>query len=113
MLTAGEETSGSRKQIAPISVILPVFNGSRDLERALNSIAAQTLAPAEVIVVDDGSTDDSGEIARAAGCIVLRKDNGGAASAVNAGIAIAKEPWLAFLCHDDAWHPRKLELQVE
>lgn len=112
MLTVSVEASRGRKT-APVSVILPVFNGSRDLGRALQSIAAQTLPPAEIIVVDDGSTDDSAEIARNAGCIVVRKQNGGAASAVNAGIAIAKEPWFAFLCHDDAWHPRKLELQIE
>jgi glycosyltransferase involved in cell wall biosynthesis len=98
---------------APITVILPVYNGARDLGRALQSLAAQTVAPAEVIVIDDGSSDDSGDIARRAGHTVLRQANGGAPSAINAGIAIAKEPWLAFLCHDDTWHPRKIELQMQ
>lgn len=98
---------------AAITVIIPVYNGARDLGRALQSIAAQTVAPAEIIVVDDGSSDGSADIARSAGCVVLQKENGGPASAINAGMLIAKEPWVAFLCHDDAWHPRKIELQSQ
>ena len=71
-----------------VAVVIPNYNGARWLPGMLASVAAQTVAPAEVLVVDDGSTDDSAAIAEAAGAPVLRQaENGGFARAANAGLA--------------------------
>jgi GT2 family glycosyltransferase len=71
-----------------VAVVIPNYNGARWLPGVLASVAAQTVAPAEVLVVDDGSTDDSAAIAEAAGARVLRlAENGGFARAANAGLA--------------------------
>jgi GT2 family glycosyltransferase len=71
-----------------VAVVIPNYDGARWLPGVLASVAAQTLAPAEVLVVDDGSTDDSAAIAEAAGARVLRlAENGGFARAANAGLA--------------------------
>ncbi len=96
-----------------ISVVMPVYNTVRYLGEALDSIQAQTLAPAEIIVVDDGSTDGSGELAAARpGVTVLRKANGGISDALNHGLARATGAWLAFLDADDLWLPDKLAQQA-
>jgi glycosyltransferase involved in cell wall biosynthesis len=92
-----------------ISVVIPAYNAARYLGDALASVAAQTRAPVEVIVVDDGSTDATAEIAAAAGARVIRQANGGASAARNAGVAIAHSPWIAFLDADDRWLPRFIE----
>jgi len=95
----------------PVSVVVPVFNGERFLREALQSIVAQTLAPMETIVVDDGSTDSSVTIARGlATCIA--QSNTGVAAARNRGAALARGEFLAFLDQDDAWLPEKLAVQV-
>ncbi|GAB6066995.1 hypothetical protein JCM13664_03130 [Methylothermus subterraneus] len=94
------------------SVVIAVHNGERTLKRAIDSILAQTLPPREVIVVDDGSTDASAEIATGYGAPVrvLRQQNRGAAAARNAGVAAAQSAWVAFLDADDYYYPRRLEL---
>jgi glycosyltransferase involved in cell wall biosynthesis len=94
-----------------ISVVIPAWNAARTLPETLASIAAQTRRPAEVIVVDDGSTDATGAIARAAGSRVLRIDHAGFAAAMNAGIAASHGSLIAFLDSDDLWTPDKLALQ--
>ena len=104
---------------APVSVVMPCFRCSKTLARALTSIAAQTLLPTEVILIDDGSGDDTRSLMHklskqyAPGWIklVLRDRNSGAASARNAGWSIASQAFIAFLDSDDAWHPKKMELQ--
>jgi glycosyltransferase involved in cell wall biosynthesis len=96
-----------------VSTIIPVYNGELYLAEALESVLAQTHAVSEIIVVDDGSTDRSGEIARSFGVRYLRKTNAGQASALNAGITAAKSDLLAFLDADDRWLPNKLALQLE
>jgi glycosyltransferase involved in cell wall biosynthesis len=100
----------------PISVscVIPVFNGERFLAEALDSVFAQTHQPAEVIVVDDGSTDDTaGVTARYAERIVcLRQDNAGPAAARNRGVAAANCEFIAFQDADDRWDPGKLALQA-
>ena len=101
-----------------VSVIIPTYNGSRFLEEAVASVYAQTATPAQVIVVDDGSTDDTGDLLRDLerrfpSMHVLRKDNGGTASARNAGFTLATEDYVAFLDVDDLWHPTKLERQLD
>jgi glycosyltransferase involved in cell wall biosynthesis len=99
---------------ATVSVVIPVYNGAAYLQEALESVLAQTRPPHEVIVVDDGSSDDSSDIATAFGPRVtcLRKENGGAASARNAGIMAASCEFLAFIDHDDLWPATKLERQL-
>jgi len=89
----------------PVSVIIPTFNRADTLGRALASIRSQEeFAPAEIIVVDDHSDDDSGDIARHHGARVIRHErNRGAAAARNTGVEAATQPWLAMLDSDDEW----------
>jgi glycosyltransferase involved in cell wall biosynthesis len=98
-----------------VSVIVPVFNGERFLEESLRSALDQTLPPSEVIVVDDGSTDASVEVAERFGHPVrcIRQANTGVAGARNRGLSVATGEFIAFLDHDDLWPDDKLELQVE
>lgn len=97
-----------------ISVIVPVFNEAAYLREALESVLTQTLPAAEIIVVDDGSTDDSAQIAETfAGVGCVRQEHTGAGAARNRGVAEAKSSLLAFLDADDVWMPEKLALQVE
>ncbi|HEU5439336.1 MAG TPA: glycosyltransferase family A protein [Ktedonobacterales bacterium] len=96
-----------------ISVIVPVYNGARFLAAALESVGAQHHRPDEVIVVDDGSTDDTAAVARRYGGVrYLRQPNLGAAAARNTGAAAATGELLAFLDADDRWLPAKLSCQV-
>jgi len=99
-----------------ISVIIPVFCGAETIKRALDSVAVQTFADLEIIVVDDGSTDRTAEIVRQssqAGLkLIQHGQNRGAAAARNTGIAAAQGRWIAFLDSDDSWRPDKLAHQV-
>jgi glycosyltransferase involved in cell wall biosynthesis len=95
----------------PVSVVVPAYNRAAIIGRALASVAAQTCPPAEVLVVDDASTDDTAGIARRWGARVLRLErNGGAAAARNAGMAAATQAWVALLDSDDEWLPHCLEV---
>ena len=97
-----------------VSVIIPVYNGARFLRAALESVFAQTYRPLEVIVVDDGSADDSGVIAQNFPEVrYVRQQNEGVAAARNNGIEIARGEFLAFLDQDDLWTPEKLKVQVD
>ena len=97
-----------------VSAIVPTFNRARLLPRALASIAAQTHPDVEVIVVDDGSTDDTAEVVHRIAATFpfpfhyFRKPNGGCASARNAGLRQATGECIAFLDSDDAWNPDAL-----
>ena len=98
-----------------ISVVIPYYNGSRFIGEALASVRAQTLAPLEIVVVDDGScAEEAQALDRAAeGCVVVHLPrNRGVSVARNTGIARAKGSWIAFLDCDDLWEPRKLEFQA-
>jgi glycosyltransferase involved in cell wall biosynthesis len=95
-----------------VSVVIPVYNGERFLEAALASVAAQDYAPLEVIVVDDGSEDRSGEIANRWPVRYIRQSNQGVAAARNVGIGAAAGEAIAFLDQDDEWLPAKLTRQV-
>jgi glycosyltransferase involved in cell wall biosynthesis len=95
-----------------ISVVIPAYNAACFLPRCLESVSMQTLKPDEVIVVDDGSTDDTAEVAIALGAKVIRRVNGGISAARNTGIQNALCDWIALLDADDLWAPQKLERQV-
>ena len=101
-----------------ISVIIPVYNSDRFVAQAIHSILAQTLPPTEIIVVDDGSTDDTAAVVAGlipAAAVPIRyvyQDNQGPAAARNRGIALATGDLVAFLDADDLWLPDKLRLQV-
>lgn len=95
----------------PVAVVIPAYNCDRFIEEAIASIRAQTHQPAEIIVVDDGSTDRSGALARARGAIVHHQENRGPGAARNTAIQATSQPWVAFLDADDVWEPSKLEAQ--
>ncbi len=97
-----------------VSVIIPCYNGAAFLSETLKSALGQTMPPMEIIVIDDGSTDDSAAIAEAAGVQVrvIRQSNQGESVARNRGIDEAKGEWIAFLDADDLWLPHKLERQL-
>jgi glycosyltransferase involved in cell wall biosynthesis len=96
-----------------ITVVIPAYNAARFLPRCLESVFAQTLKPDEVIVVDDGSTDNTAALAAELGARILRRSNSGSAAARNAGIANASAEWVALLDADDCWVPEKLERQAD
>ena len=92
---------------------MPVYNGARFLAEAIESVLEQTYAPVELLVVDDGSTDDSAAIARSfEGVRVIERTHEGPGAARNAGIAAARGEFVAFLDADDVMPNDKLEIQV-
>jgi glycosyltransferase involved in cell wall biosynthesis len=95
-------------------VIIPTFNCAAYLPEAIESGLAQTWPSREIVVVDDGSTDDTPDILRGYGERIrwVRQENRGIGGARNTGIRAAKGDLIAFLDADDVWLPRKLELQV-
>lgn len=94
-----------------ISVVVPTYNMARLLPEAIASIRAQKWHPLEILVVDDGSTDDTRAVTSALdGVRVFRKPNGGAASARNLGLQAARGEWISFLDADDLWPLDKLAL---
>lgn len=97
----------------PVSVVIPAFNREREVVEALRSVWRQHWAPAETIVVDDGSTDGTAGAAEDAGAIVIRQPNRGVSAARNAGILAAGQPWIAFLDSDDLWEPDRLRREWE
>jgi len=95
-----------------ISVIIPAFNRAHTLPKALDSVLSQTLKPREIIVVDDGSTDETNTVlANYPGLCIISQDNRGVSAARNVGIEKAGGEWLAFLDSDDEWLKEKLEKQ--
>jgi glycosyltransferase involved in cell wall biosynthesis len=97
-----------------ISVIIPVFNTEKYLAQAIKSVLEQTVQPDEIIVVDDGSTDKSVEVARhfEPRIKIITQQNKGAGAARNAGIKQASGEYLAFLDADDLWVENKLKQQL-
>jgi len=98
-----------------ISVIIPTYNSAQFIAEALESVFVQTYKDYEVIVVDDGSTDNTKEVLKPYMSKIryIYKENGGAASARNVGIKNARGEYIAFLDSDDLWLPEKLEKQVK
>jgi glycosyltransferase involved in cell wall biosynthesis len=101
-----------------ISVVIPCFNGEKFLDEAIASINSQTMAVYQIVIVNDGSTDNSKAIIDAyvssstTPIIALHQQNGGVSAARNTGLAMATGDWVAFLDVDDLWYPNKLEEQA-
>ena len=96
-----------------VSIVLPVKDGEQHLAAALESVRAQTYEAFEIVVVDDGSTDRSAEVARSfTGVRVVSQPNAGVPVARNRGVSESRGEFVAFLDHDDEWTPQKLEVQV-
>lgn len=93
-----------------VSAIVAVYNGAERLGAAIDSILAQDLAPSEIIVVDDGSTDATPDVIRSYGTAVraFRQDNAGLSAAHNLAVRHAAGDAIAFLDHDDLWPPHRL-----
>jgi len=104
--------SGMPSDKLTISAVIPLYNGAPYIQQSIDSVLSQTLPPDELIVVDDGSTDDGPAIverlAETRPIILLRKANGGQSSARNFGIAHAKGQLIALLDQDDIWYPNHL-----
>ncbi len=105
---------------APISVIIPTYNRASLLPRAIKSVLKQTFSCNELIIVDDGSTDDTADIIKDLTrdqqhlpfrLISLKTENLGPGAARNKGLNLASQPYVAFLDSDDHWHKRKIEQQ--
>lgn len=112
----------TKARYSPVSVVIPCYCCSETIGRALASVTSQTILPREVILVEDGSSDGGKtldalrRIANECGdafvvVVVTLRQNSGAASARNRGWDVASQPYIAFLDADDAWHPKKLEIQ--
>ncbi len=102
------------KGLPLVSVILPVYNGEQFLAEALDSVLAQTYPQMEVLVMDDGSSDNSSSIATQYLTIVYHKlAHQGVAAARNAGVRLSTGDILAFIDQDDLWTPDKTAEQVE
>lgn len=101
-----------------VSVIIPTYNRSRLLGETVESVLAQSFTDFECLIIDDGSTDDTGEVAREMAArdarirLYIRKNGGGAAARAY-GLSQARGEYVAYLDHDDRWAEEKLALQVE
>jgi glycosyltransferase involved in cell wall biosynthesis len=96
-----------------VSAVIPAYNAELFISETIESILAQTYEVTEIIVVDDGSSDHTAEVA--AGfpkTRVIRRLNGGQGAARNTGIQAASGDWIGLLDHDDVWLPRKIEVQL-
>lgn len=103
-----------------ISVVIPMYNSSKTILSTLNSVKTQTILPFEVLIIDDGSLDESATIVEdfisnnlTLNIHLVKKVNGGVSTARNAGIKLAQGDWIALLDSDDEWLPNKLERQIQ
>jgi glycosyltransferase involved in cell wall biosynthesis len=97
--------------VLPISVLIPALNAERFIGEAIASVRAQTRQVAEIIVVDNGCTDRTAQIAADLGAIVVAEAQRGISSARNAGLKHCTQEWIALLDSDDEWDAEKIELQ--
>ena len=100
-----------------VSVIIPTYNRETVIGRAIESVLKQTYPHFELLIIDDGSTDQTKRVVERIADerirYILLEENGGVARARNVGIAEAQYDYIAFLDSDDEWMPEKLELQME
>lgn len=112
MISAHKTTSDPPE----VSVVVTCYNYAHYLEGCMQSILAQTYQNFEIILIDDGSTDETPDIARKFQAVpnffYVRQSNSGQARATNRGIELARGTYVAFLDADDAWLPEKLEKQI-
>lgn len=108
-------TFADNKRDLTISVVIPAYNAAKFISRAIESVLAQTHRPDEIIVVDDGSTDNTAEKIKRFGSQVhyIYQENAGVSVARNNGIKAASSEWIAFLDADDEWLREKLDRQYE
>jgi len=105
-----------RRIAEEVTVLIPAFNAENFIGEAIDSIQNQTILPGEIIVINDGSSDDTSNFIRrlnVARLRVIEQEQQGVAAALNLGIAESKGEILAFLDHDDLWLQDKLEKQLE
>ncbi|MDP9040158.1 MAG: glycosyltransferase family 2 protein [Acidobacteriota bacterium] len=97
-----------------VSAVIPAYNAERFIRKAIDSVLAQTVRVAEIIVVDDGSSDGTCAVVESYGGAVrlLRQSNGGPSVARNVGVQAAQSDFVALLDADDAWHAEKIERQL-
>ena len=100
-----------------VSIVIPVYNGANFLREAIDSALAQTWPHCEILVVNDGSTDNGAtediSLSYRARIRYFRKENGGVASALNLGIREMRGDFFSWLSHDDVYLPDKCRNQVE
>ena len=104
----------STSELYSVSVVIPANDAEKYIARAIESVLSQTRGADEIIVVDDGSTDDTaGEVQRYKGKVrYLRQENQGVFTACNTGIKSARGEWIGFLDAEDEWLPEKLKVQM-
>ena len=116
MATSAEQrTDATRVRGRPlVSVVIPTYNRAKWVSKAIDSVLAQTFTDFELLVVDDGSTDQSRQVISAYGSRLhyIYQDNRGVSTARNRGILEARGEWVAFLDSDDEWVPEKLQTQM-
>ena len=98
-----------------VSIVIPVYNGANYVSEAIESALKQTYKNIEVIVVNDGSTDNTEEIVKSYGNKVryFYKENGGTSTALNLGIKNMRGEYFSWLSHDDMYYPKKIFYQIE
>ena len=98
-----------------VSVVIPVYNGANYMREAMASALAQTYTNIEIIVVNDGSTDDTREIALSYGDNIryFEKDNGGVSTALNLAIQQMRGEYFSWLSHDDVYYPEKIQKELD
>lgn len=103
------------KECPLVSAVIPVYNGSNYVREAIDSALAQTYKNMEILVIDDGSTDNTWEILQSYGDKIrtFHKENGGVSTALNLGIKNMRGEWFAWLSHDDLWLPENIEKKMK
>jgi glycosyltransferase involved in cell wall biosynthesis len=111
-MTSAAASSGQRTRTPRVSIIIPVYNGAATIDRALASVFAQTFTDYEIVICDDGSTDDTPSVLARYGdkVRVVRQANRGLPAARNAAVAASRGELLALIDHDDEWLPNKLDV---